>query len=139
MNSRATATPLPLDPGADHIEPPSRPRPAGEVVAFSRPLTALVVVPTLHAGAADAGAIDLVRILDRNGHRAIVVSNGGRLEGEIAAAGAEFVRLDVASFNPIVMLRCRVRAGAPRARAPLRSRSTRMGAPRRGADISRRG
>ena len=105
MNSRATATRLPLAPGAGHIEQVSaKPRLPGEVVAFARPLTALIVVPTLHAGAADAGAIDLVRILRRNGHRAIVVSNGGRLEGEIE--GAEFVRLDVASFNPVVMMRC---------------------------------
>jgi glycosyltransferase involved in cell wall biosynthesis len=75
------------------------------VVAFTRPLTALILAPTLHAGAADAGAIDLVRILRRNGHRAIVVSNGGRLEGEVAAAGAEFIRLDVADFNPIFIAR----------------------------------
>jgi len=77
----------------------------GEVVAFTRPLTVLVLAPTLHAGAADAGAIDLVRILRRNGHRAIVASNGGRLENEVAAAGAEFVRLDVADFNPIFIAR----------------------------------
>jgi glycosyltransferase involved in cell wall biosynthesis len=106
VNSRAAATRLPLDPGADQIEPPvTRARPTGEVVAFARPLTALVVVPTLHAGAADAGAIDLVRILRRGGHRVIVVSRGGRLEGEIAAHGGELVRLDVESYNPLVTIR----------------------------------
>jgi glycosyltransferase involved in cell wall biosynthesis len=105
VNSRATAAQLPLAPGADSIEQTLRQRPA-EVVAFARPLTALILVPTLHAGAADAGALDLVRILRRNGHRAIVVSNGGRLENEVAAAGAEFVRLDVESFNPVTMARC---------------------------------
>jgi glycosyltransferase involved in cell wall biosynthesis len=95
---------LPLGPGADQSEPAaSRPRPSGEVLAFL-PLTALVVVPTLQAGAADAGAIDLVRMLHRGGHRAIVVSCGGRLESEIAGH-CEFVRLDVASHNPLVMLR----------------------------------
>jgi glycosyltransferase involved in cell wall biosynthesis len=93
----------PLDPEADI--PESSSKPAGEVVAFSRPLTVLVVAPTLHAGAADAGAIDLVRILTGNGHRVTVVSNGGRLEGEVAAAGAEFIRFDVADFNPIFILR----------------------------------
>ena len=103
MNSRATATLLPLDPGADQIEPLSRPQSSGEVVPI-RALTALVVVPTLHGGAADVGAIDLMRILDRGGHRAIVVSRGGRMEGEIAGR-CEFVRLDVESYNPIVMLR----------------------------------
>jgi len=103
---------LPLAPAADQTEPTLTtrpagdvtPRPAGDVVAL-RPLTALILAPTLHAGAADAGAIDLVRILRRNGHRAIVASNGGRLENEVAAAGAEFVRLDVADFNPIFIAR----------------------------------
>ena len=74
-------------------------------MAFARPLTVLVVAPTLHAGAADAGAVDLVRILTRNGHRVTVVSNGGRLEGDVSAAGAEFIRFDVADFNPIFILR----------------------------------
>jgi glycosyltransferase involved in cell wall biosynthesis len=105
VNSRAAATRLPLDPGADQIEPSiTKSRPAGEVVTFARPLTVLVVVPTLHAGAADTGAIDLVRILNRGGHRAIVVSHGGRMEGEIASL-AELVTLDVESRNPIAMLR----------------------------------
>src|ERR1044072_2178440 len=103
VNSRATAR-LPLDPGADSIQH-IVPKPPGEVVAFSRPLTALIVVPTLHAGAADAGAIELMHILRRNGHRVIVVSNGGRLENAVAASGAEFERLDVASFNPVTILR----------------------------------
>ena len=108
MNSRAHATRLPLDPGADPIESPaatSNTRSTGEVIAFSRPLTVLVAVPTLHAGAADAGAIDLVRILKSSGHRVIVASRGGRMEDEIDALGAEFVRLDVESHNPLVMLR----------------------------------
>ena len=39
------------------------------------------------------------------GHRVIVASRGGRLEDEIDLLGAEFVRLDVESNNPLVMLR----------------------------------
>jgi glycosyltransferase involved in cell wall biosynthesis len=106
VNSRAVAR-LPLDPGADHIESSiQKNRPSGEVVAFTRPLTALVVVPTLHSGAADAGALDLVRILRGAGHRAIVVSAGGRLEQDVTALGAEFVRLDVENYNPLIMIRC---------------------------------
>ena len=72
---------------------------------FSRPLTVLVLAPTLHAGAADAGALDLVRILRGAGHKVIVASNGGRLEDEVSDAGADFIRLDVADFNPIFIAR----------------------------------
>jgi glycosyltransferase involved in cell wall biosynthesis len=104
VNARATAR-LPLDPGADPIEQTIGSKPSGEVVAFSRPLTVLILVPTLHAGAADAGALDLVRTLRRNGHRVTVVSNGGRLENQVGTAGAEFIRLDVADFNPLFILR----------------------------------
>ena len=109
MNSRATAR-RPLDPGPEPLETAttSNTRTGGEVVALSGLLTVLVVAPTLHAGAADAGAIDLVRILAANGHRVTVVSNGGRLEGEVIAAGAEFIRFDVADFNPIFILRAAI-------------------------------
>jgi glycosyltransferase involved in cell wall biosynthesis len=70
-----------------------------------RSLIALVVVPTLHAGAADVGVVDLVRILAGAGHKPIVVSGGGRLAGEAAAAGATCLTLNMTSRNPLVMLR----------------------------------
>jgi glycosyltransferase involved in cell wall biosynthesis len=74
-------------------------------VSADRPLVVLIVVPTLDAGAAEAGAIELVRILAGAGHHPIMVARGGRMEAEIAEAGAEFVRLNVASKNPLVILR----------------------------------
>jgi glycosyltransferase involved in cell wall biosynthesis len=70
-----------------------------------RPLTVLIAVPTLHAGAADAGAVELVRILTAAGHKAIVVSAGGGLVDAATAAGGHCIKLDMASRNPIVMLR----------------------------------
>lgn len=108
MNLRANAALLPLDSRADRSDPQalSPQRPTGEVLTFSRPLTVLVVVPTLHSGAADAGALDLVRILTSGGHRVVTVSEGGRLEDAVTAAGSEFVRLNVASRNPLNMLKC---------------------------------
>jgi glycosyltransferase involved in cell wall biosynthesis len=66
-------------------------------------LSVLIVVPTIEAGAADEGAVELARMLGANGHRAIVVSSGGRLEQGLAASGAETVRLDMASLNPLVI------------------------------------
>ena len=70
-----------------------------------RPLTVLIVVPTLQAGAADTGAVELVRILSAAGHKAIVVSKGGDLADAAAAAGGYCIKLDMASRNPIIMLR----------------------------------
>ncbi len=66
----------------------------------ARPLTVLITVPTVELGAADEGAVDLASILARAGHHPIVVSSGGRLEQRVTDAGAEFIRLDVASRNP---------------------------------------
>ena len=65
----------------------------------------LIVVPTLDVGAADVGALGLVRILTAAGHRAIVASQAGRLVADVTAAGGEFVPLDLASNNPLRMLR----------------------------------
>src|SRR5262249_39793561 len=86
------------------IPPPPRPRagPAGDPV---RALTVLIATPTLEAGAADEGAVDLAALLTEAGHRPIVVSRGGRLEPRLAEAGGELIRLDAASRNPVVMAR----------------------------------
>jgi glycosyltransferase involved in cell wall biosynthesis len=69
------------------------------------PITVLIAVPTLDVGAADVGAVGLVRILSAAGHRVIVASHAGRLVADVTAAGGEFVPLDVASNNPLRMLR----------------------------------
>jgi glycosyltransferase involved in cell wall biosynthesis len=87
---------------ADPAAPPNAQR--GTVTAL-RPLTVLIVVPTLQAGAAEAGAVDLVKILTIAGHKAIVLSRGGRLEPQIKEAGGEFIYADVASKNPAIMAR----------------------------------
>jgi glycosyltransferase involved in cell wall biosynthesis len=77
----------------------------GAAQAALDPITVLIVVPTLDGGAADNGALELVRILGNAGHRAIVISRAGRLVADVAAAGGEFVALDVGINNPIAMLR----------------------------------
>jgi glycosyltransferase involved in cell wall biosynthesis len=70
-----------------------------------RPLTALIVTPSLHAGAADTGALQLVRVLASAGHKPIVVSRGGRLVGEVTAAGATFIEMKVDTNNPVAIVR----------------------------------
>jgi glycosyltransferase involved in cell wall biosynthesis len=77
---------------------------AGTQVA-TRGLVVLIAVPTIEAGAADEGAVELVRILGANGHRAVLVSNGGRSESILAASGVVMMRLDLASRNPLAILR----------------------------------
>jgi glycosyltransferase involved in cell wall biosynthesis len=88
-------------PGSETMQPAQD----GHVVAPLRPLTVLVVVPTLQAGAAEMGAVDIVRILTAAGHHAIVMSRGGRLEPRVTAVGGEVIHADVASKNPAVMAR----------------------------------
>ena len=83
----------------------SAPNAAQPKDAARDPITVLIVVPTLDGGAADAGAVELTRILNDAGHRTIVVSRAGRLVADVTAAGGEFVALDVASNNPLRMLR----------------------------------
>jgi glycosyltransferase involved in cell wall biosynthesis len=90
--------------------PELKSRPHGRVHATavqpaSNPITALIVVPTLEAGAADAGAVALARILCKAGHRAIVVSRVGRLVADVTGAGGEFIALNMSSINPVIMLR----------------------------------
>ncbi len=68
------------------------------------PITVLIVVPSLDGGTADAGAVELTRILRAAGHRAIVVSRAGRLVADVTEAGGKFVALDVASNNPVTVL-----------------------------------
>ena len=96
----------PLPSWRDQDEAARFPREAADVIPLSaaRPLTVLIVVPSLDAGAADDGTIELVRILSRAGHRPIVVSRGGRREHEVAAAGGEFICRNTESKNPLVML-----------------------------------
>ena len=78
---------------------------AESAVRPARALTVLIAAPTTEIGAADEGAIDLATILAGAGHRPIVVSGGGRLEARLNAAGAEFIRLDLANRNPAVIAR----------------------------------
>ncbi|MDQ2079392.1 glycosyltransferase [Xanthobacteraceae bacterium Astr-EGSB] len=65
----------------------------------------LIAVPTLDVGAADEGAADLAVMLARAGHIPVVVSAGGRLEAELARAGIECIRRDMASRNPLTTAR----------------------------------
>ncbi|MFW6413436.1 MAG: glycosyl transferase, partial [Oceanicaulis sp.] len=65
----------------------------------------LQVIPELDAGGAERTTIEVAEAVVRAGGRCLVASRGGRLEGELSAAGGELVRLDVKTKNPVSLWR----------------------------------
>lgn len=66
-------------------------------------LTVLQVTPALDAGGVERTTIEIAEALTRAGGRAIVASRGGRLEGELKAAGGLMVAMPLDSKNPLTM------------------------------------
>jgi glycosyltransferase involved in cell wall biosynthesis len=64
--------------------------------------TLLQVTPRLDAGGVEQATLDLAAAVARAGRRSLVASQGGRLEGALAEAGATLIRLPVHSKNPLV-------------------------------------
>lgn len=62
---------------------------------MSRPLTVVQLLPALESGGVERSTIEIADALVRAGHRAIVVSAGGRLLPQLAATGAEHITLDI--------------------------------------------
>jgi glycosyltransferase involved in cell wall biosynthesis len=67
------------------------------------PITVLQVVPALDTGGAERTTIDIAAALSRRGDRALVASEGGRMEAELAAAGGELIRIPAGRKNPAEM------------------------------------
>ena len=65
----------------------------------------LQVVPSLVTGGAERSAVDIAVALTQAGGTALVASEGGRLEVELARRGATHLKLPMASKNPITMHR----------------------------------
>ena len=62
--------------------------------------TILQVIPRLEEGGAERTTIEIAEALVKAGARALVASQGGRLEGALREAGGELVRLPVGRKNP---------------------------------------
>ena len=60
-----------------------------------RRLTVVQLLPALHGGGVERSTLEIADALVRAGHRAVVVSEGGRLEPALRATGAEHVTLDI--------------------------------------------
>jgi glycosyltransferase involved in cell wall biosynthesis len=61
----------------------------------------LQVTPALDAGGVERTTIEIAEALTRAGHRALVASRGGRLEGELREAGGLLVKLPLETKNPL--------------------------------------
>ncbi len=68
-----------------------------------RRLTVVQLLPALEAGGVERSTLEIAEALVRAGHRAIVVSNGGRLLPRLEALGAEHVQLDIGRKSPLVL------------------------------------
>ena len=64
----------------------------------------LQIVPRLNVGGSERTTVDVARALVDAGYRALVVSEGGRMRGELYDVGGEMIRLPVASKNPATIL-----------------------------------
>ena len=60
-----------------------------------RPLTVVQLLPALESGGVERSTIEIADALVRGGHRALVVSAGGRLLPALEATGATHVALDI--------------------------------------------
>lgn len=61
------------------------------------------IIPSLGAGGAEQGCIDVAAAIVKSGAQAIVVSNGGYRVSELARIGAVHIDMPVHSKNPLVM------------------------------------
>jgi glycosyltransferase involved in cell wall biosynthesis len=64
----------------------------------------LQVIPTLGAGGAERTTIEMAEAIAAAGGKALVASEGGRLEAELARAGGELIRLSAKAKNPLKIL-----------------------------------
>ena len=66
-----------------------------------RRLTVVQLLPALDAGGVERSTLEIADALVRGGHRAIVVSAGGRLLPRLLEIGAEHVSLDIGRKSPL--------------------------------------
>jgi glycosyltransferase involved in cell wall biosynthesis len=67
-------------------------------------VTVLQIIPSLEAGGAERTAVDVAAALVKAGARALVATTGGRLVGELDAAGGVWVPFPAATKNPVEIL-----------------------------------
>ncbi len=68
-----------------------------------RRLTVVQLLPALDTGGVERSTLEVADALVRAGHRAIVVSKGGRLLPQLQALGAQHIALDIGHKSPMVL------------------------------------
>lgn len=66
--------------------------------------TILQIIPELSTGGAELATIEIADALARAGARALVLSEGGRLLGDLQAAGGTWIAFPAATKNPLRMI-----------------------------------
>jgi len=66
-------------------------------------MTIVQLLPELNEGGVERGTVELSRELVKRGHKSIVISAGGKLQGQIDKDGGKHITLDVCSKNPLSM------------------------------------
>ena len=70
---------------------------------MARPLTVVQLLPALESGGVERSTLEISAALVRAGHRALVVSAGGRLLPSLLASGAEHVGLGIGRKSPLAL------------------------------------
>lgn len=61
------------------------------------------VTPKLNSGGVERGTIEIAEAIKLAGGHPVVISEGGRMQGQLADVGAELITMPVASKNPLTM------------------------------------
>jgi glycosyltransferase involved in cell wall biosynthesis len=72
-----------------------------------RRLTVVQLLPALHSGGVERSTLEIAEALVRAGHRAVVVSAGGRLVAALEGMGAEHIALDIGRKSPLTFRHAR--------------------------------
>lgn len=67
------------------------------------PITVAQMLPDLHSGGVERGTLELGDYLVRQGHRSIVISEGGPMVATLEKQGSRHIRLPVGGKNPITL------------------------------------
>lgn len=68
-----------------------------------RRLTVVQLLPALHSGGVERSTLEIAEAVVGAGHRAVVVSAGGRLVPTLEACGAEHIALDIGRKSPLAL------------------------------------